>query len=126
MQLTRFEMEYFGEVQNVGMFVILNELSMREDTRKRLLEKFDKEMNIPNVDSLNINLNKSEEYIASFFTPKGLEYFKEDILKIRKYIASKNNGYKVVKELLNINDDDRDIVYKDEYQYLIKIKYKKK
>lgn len=121
MNYTRYELSYDGEPQNVGMMMGLDDMDMDEDEMEMILERFNEEL--PLVPTIRTFDKSSTHYPACYFTSKGLEKFKQEIDALVEAIHYKDNGWRVNEVTLsNVLDDD--IYYTDEYQAVIKTKYR--
>lgn len=115
MNLIRYELDFFGEPQEVGFIQGLKDQGLNNKIIDDLICTFDKELAIPNYSEFK---SKKGKYIASFFTEAGLIKFKKSINKIISFINQQENGFSVIKKAIKLKDTEH-ILYKDENQILI-------
>lgn len=118
---TRYELYFEGEPQNIGMMMGLDDIEINEDESEELLERFNKKLPlIPQIRTFDDSIT---HFPACYFTEKGMETFKQEIDALVEAIHYKDNGWSVnVVTLSNVLEDD--IYYKDDYQAVIKTKYR--
>jgi hypothetical protein len=121
MKFIRYELSFFGERQNIGFIQGLKEQGIPDNTIDELIKVFDAELSIPPFH--NFTFDRTQEYPASFFTVKGEEKFKDVIRKIITFIESLQNGWEVEKIEMDLNLEDERILYIDEYQAIILMRF---
>lgn len=87
MLLTRYELSFYGEPQNIGFIQGLKEQNLSNKAIDLLIEQFNESLVIPDFSILKPL--QENEYLASFFTVKGLSFFSNDIKKIIKFIEKR-------------------------------------
>lgn len=117
-KLSRYEMFCERQYQDIGVFMGLKETNLREGIQRYLLSPFDDELIVPDT-NLYLCEEKNKKILA-FFTPKGEEKFKKDIDKMALEVYE-DEVFDVGKIMMEINE--KDIVYKDDYQLLVKVDY---
>ena len=108
---TRFELTYNGQPENIGFLYGLSEVISDEEQIEELTERFEKDLKMHNAILNKHDLKENET--ASFFTEKGIKYFKKDIENIIEAIREK--GWDVKTETIN----KKPFLYEDEYQVVI-------
>jgi hypothetical protein len=119
MKLTRYELSFFDEPQNVGFIQ-----GLKAKNSQKLIANFENFLIVPNYEEILKKINREIEYPASFFTERGIEKFILDIKKIIKFINKRKDGYSVITKEIILNKNDI-VLYQDEYQVIIPIDYKK-
>lgn len=110
MKLTRFELSFEGEAQEVGFIIGLKDAGINEKTIQSLVSVFDKALEVPHPECRT----------KSYFTEAGAEKFATGIEKIIKAVNQKKNGWAVNKIILEAEPTALHIVHMDCYQVLIK------
>lgn len=117
MKLIRYSLFLDDTPQDIGIFHALDSWFSENKIRK-LLTKFDEELIIPDYNSFNLIHGK--EYTESFFTEKGYQEFKKDIVKIQQAVRNLGLGFSIKQTTITISEEYPSILYKDEYQVIIK------
>ena len=111
----RFELFIDGEKQDIGLLMGVSELDLYDDEMlDNLTSNFEKFLPIPSYYKTNV---EEKKYVRAYFTEKGMDFFKEDIFRLVD--AFEEQGLFDVREFL-IEEDEANIVYKDEFQVLVK------
>ena len=109
--LYRYELEFQGELQDVGFLQGMCELDLDDETSDCLTSRFDTFLPLPPIPIRNTR---------SFFTEKGNEYFHKDIMNIVNEFH-RQGAFNVVVGLLSETElNGEDIVYSDEFQIIVK------
>lgn len=120
MELIRYELAFCGEIQQIGFIQGLKDIGVTNKTIDKLITGFEINLNIPNYSEFKC---EKGYYIASFFTKKGTQVFEQDIQKIIKFLDKKDNGFSIIQKEIIVDENDESIVYQDQYQVLLPIKY---
>lgn len=118
MLLTRYEISIGGEPQDIGYLRGLTDVTDDIDTYEEILEIFTEKLTVPDQKYFK---STSTFYTASFFTPKGLKYLKNEIDELIDYI--KYCGADIITVIKDIDLNDDDIIYTDDLQVLMTYKY---
>lgn len=113
--IIRYEMYCYGHAQSIGIFRGLDETNLGEGLKYKLTYPFDENLPMPPSDSYTCD--ETNKYIASFFTEKGEDIFKEHIYKLAKEV-NEDEVFSVGKVL--VKEKEENIVYKDKFQCLFK------
>lgn len=106
----RYELNFCGEWQGVGIFQGLDELHLDHIEERTLLSMFD-ELPVPPQVIFSIYNT------ISYFTEKGLKHFEKSITQIQKaYIEYSDFTCELYEETIDKNT----IIYEDEYQVITK------
>lgn len=119
MKLTRFELSFDGELQDVGMFQGLPDVGLRCDKYDRLLGLFE-DLKSPFLD-FKVFDHQDFEAVSFWFTPLGLKRFQKEINQVQQTIRLK--GWDLVRA--EIDDQYVDPIYKDEYQMAVPVEQAK-
>lgn len=117
-KLFRYEMFFEGQYQDIGVFMGLKETNLREGIQRYLLSPFDDELIVPDT-NLYLCEEKNKKVLA-FFTEKGEEKFKKYVDKLSLEVYE-DEVFDVGRIIIDLKEED--IVYKDEYQLLVKVDY---
>ena len=117
-KLFRYEMFLGGQYQDIGVFMGLKETNLREGIQRYLLSPFDDELIVPDT---NLYLcEEDNKKVLAFFTEKGEEKFKKYVDKLSLEVYE-DEVFDVGRIIIDLKEED--IVYKDEYQLLVKVGY---
>lgn len=111
----RYELSFFEEPQNIGIFQGLNSLDFDLEIQEKISElifKDFKELIVPE----KIYKEYKDNTIYSYFTEEGNNFFEKQLLKLKKFY--KYNNFDVILIIEEISEEN--IVYKDNYQILKK------
>lgn len=117
MKVTRYELYFCGEPQDIGFIQGIKDNSMHAE---KLLERFDKELPIPDFNVFDVD--KAREYPASYFTENGDTYFQEDIQRIISFFEKSDEGFEVEKIEMEL-EDKKNVIYEDTFQIVLKQAY---
>lgn len=117
MRLTRYELTFFGERQDVGFIQGLKDQSIPALTVQKYLQTFEEELIIPvfPIEFVEAGVN----YLASYFTECGSIRFKEEIEALISYVEGKGDGWEVERIEVDMEAVQRQMKYLDTYQALV-------
>lgn len=112
MNITRFELLFDGDYQNIGIFQGAKDVGVELD-----MGVFDDQLAMPNYESMSVD--RSIGYAASFFTEEGLKQFHGAIQMAMSAIHREENGWEVIEIKEEVKEKDSRVLYQDNHQVIL-------